>query len=77
MIAHPVCLQMKYTNVILGFAQSMNISVREALDFFYRSKTYQLMSRGISDMHCRSDGYLAEDLAAEYKESMYGGDPVL
>ena len=45
------------------------ISLENALDFFYRSEVYQLMSKGISDMHCRSDFYLVEDLENEYRSS--------
>ena len=40
----------------------------EALDLFYRSEVYQLMREGVSDMHCMSDLYLAEELRLEYKE---------
>ena len=39
---------------------------RKFLDFFYHSSTYELMSEGISDMHCMSDEYLIEDLEREY-----------
>jgi len=39
-----------------------NLSLSDALDFFYHSTTYDLISNGISDMHCMSDGYLADDL---------------
>ncbi|HCR83273.1 MAG TPA: DUF3791 domain-containing protein, partial [Lachnospiraceae bacterium] len=35
-------------------------------DFFYHSVTYKDMSEGISDMHCRSDEYLAEELKEEF-----------
>jgi len=28
------------------------------------------MSEGISDMHCMSDGYLAEELELEYKKGI-------
>lgn len=31
-----------------------------------RSNTYQLMREGVSDMHARSDGYLADELMIEY-----------
>lgn len=44
------------------------ISLDDALAFFYRSTIYTLISEGVSDMHCMSDEYLAEDLAIEYKE---------
>lgn len=33
----------------------------------YHSQLYQLVKEGISDMHCMSDAYLAEDLQTEYK----------
>ena len=37
----------------------------EALDVFYRSKTYELMRDGVSDMHCMSDAYLVDELVDE------------
>lgn len=40
----------------------MLLPCSDALDFFYHSTTYDLISNGISDMHCMSDGYLADDL---------------
>lgn len=69
MNANPILLQKKYARVIALFAERMGINLGEALDFFYHSFTYQLMKDGVSDMHCRSDGYLAEELEMEYKES--------
>ena len=48
------------------FCTKKNISIEEYLDFFYHSFTYELMSKGISDMHCMSDEYLIEDLEREY-----------
>ena len=39
-----------------------------ALDFFYHSEVYLLMRDGVSDMHCMSDDYLAEELQQEYVE---------
>ena len=61
MRANPVLLQRKYARVIWLFAEKAGISVRQALDFFYHSVEYELMSEGVSDMHCMSDDYLAED----------------
>jgi len=69
MTAHPVLLQKKYARIIADFAEKEKISLENALDFFYRSEVYQLMSKGISDMHCRSDFYLVEDLENEYRSS--------
>ena len=66
MNANPVLLQKKYARIIEKFAKNQNISLDEALNFFYHSFTYELMSEGISDMHCMSDEYLIEDLEREY-----------
>jgi hypothetical protein len=66
MNANPTLLQMKYTRLIELFAKKLNISYDAALDFFYKSETYKLISEGISDMHCMSDEYLATDLINEY-----------
>lgn len=68
MKANKILLQKKYTRVIDLFAKEQNITVEEALDFFYTSEVYKEVSKGISDMHCRSDEYLAEELAQEYEE---------
>lgn len=69
MEANPILLQKKYARVIEKFAQRADISIREALDFFYRSILYKEVSEGISDMHCRSDGYLVEELWDEYVQA--------
>ena len=69
MNANPILLQKKYARVTECFARKMNISLNEALDFFYRSELYQLVHDGVSDMHCMSDEYLADELAGEYKNS--------
>ncbi len=66
MLAHPVLLQKKYARLVALFAKAQGISMGAALDFFYHSETYELMSEGISDMHCRSDLYLVEELQDEY-----------
>ena len=68
MMANPILLQKKYARVIECFARQQGISLDEALDLFYRSKVYQLMREGVSDMHCMSDLYLAEELRLEYEE---------
>ena len=66
MMADPILLQKKYSRVIVCFANRMDISLDEALDFFYHSDVYQLIRDGVSDMHCMSDEYLAEELEQEY-----------
>ncbi len=67
MNANPVLLQKKYSRVIELFARQQGISLDAALDFFYYSEVYQLIRDGVSDMHCMSDAYLAEDLKQEYQ----------
>ncbi len=66
MTANPVLLQMKYARIIQAFSNEAHVSLEDALDFFYRSTTYQLLHDGVSDLHCMSDGYLAEELMDEY-----------
>lgn len=71
MNANPILLQKKYTRVIAYFAGKQDISLDEALDFFYHSEVYPLIRDGVSDMHCMSDTYLAEELKQEY-QGTYG-----
>lgn len=68
MNASPTLLQMKYTRVVGAFAKLADITLDEALRIFYGSQLYQLIKNGVSDMHCMSDMYLAEELLDEYKE---------
>ncbi len=68
MNANSILLQKKYSRVIECFARQQSISLNAALDFFYRSEVYQMIRDGVSDMHCMSDAYLAEEIEMEYKE---------
>ena len=68
MNANPILLQKKYARVVELFAKENAITVAKALDIFYHSQLYELMSNGVSDMHCMSDAYLAEELKQEYAE---------
>ena len=67
MTANPILLQKKYARVIECFAKQQGLSLDEALGLFYHSEVYQLMRDGVSDMHCMSDLYLAEELRLEYQ----------
>ena len=66
MNANPILLQKKYARVVSLFAEEKHLTLQDALDFFYHSFVYQLVSEGSADMHCRSDAYLAEELVLEY-----------
>ena len=65
MNASPVLMQKKYARIIECFAEKMQMSLDDAMDFFYRSELYVLISEGVSDLHCMSDQYLADELADE------------
>lgn len=68
MNANPILLQKKYSRVIECFANKVGISLDRALGFFYHSEVYRLVREGVSDMHCMSDEYLADELETEYRE---------
>lgn len=72
MNANPILLQKKYSRIIALFAERQKISLDEALDIFYNSETYKLMRDGVSDIHCMSDSYLADELKQEYMEDIKG-----
>jgi len=65
MTANKTILGIKYASVINELSALLNIDLTQAMDKFYKSYTYQEMREGISDMHCRSDEYLAEEIARE------------
>jgi len=65
MKANKILLWRKYGHVIFEVAERKNVNLREAMDIFYNSYTYQEMRIGISDMHCRSEKYLAEEIELE------------
>lgn len=66
MEANKTILQMKYARIVALFAERSGLSLEDALGKFYDSGTYDLVSNGIADMHCRSDAYLADELMMEY-----------
>jgi hypothetical protein len=67
MNANPILLQMKYARVVSLFAKKESISLDLALKLFYSSRLYQLVTNGVSDMHCMSDEYLVEELQDEIR----------
>ncbi|MDR1322164.1 MAG: DUF3791 domain-containing protein [Gracilibacteraceae bacterium] len=69
MIANRLLVGHKCDGVIKAFAALENIPLRQAFDTFYKSVLYTEIVGGISDMHCRSDGYLAEELRLEVNQA--------
>lgn len=66
MNASSVLLKKKYVRVINCFAIKAGLSLDEALKVFYNSVLYKLLSEGVSDLHCMSDEYIADELFEEY-----------
>jgi hypothetical protein len=69
MEANKTVLQMKYARIVSLFSKETGMPLEDALSFFYNSTTYELISEGVADMHCRSDEYLVDELKMEYEES--------
>ena len=69
MQANSILLQRKYARIVKLFAEQTNQTYEQALDFFYNSKTFELISEGVADMHCLSAEYLAEELILEKNKS--------
>ena len=69
MTANRTLVGHKCAGVIKTFAEFSGVPIREAFDIFYTSNLYIEIRNGISDMHCRSDGYLAEELQLELKRA--------
>lgn len=69
MNANPILLQKKYARVVGLYAKENGISLEKALDVFYRSELYKLMSEEVSDMHCMSDEYLVRELEEESRNT--------
>jgi len=65
MTANRALVGRKMAGVIKTYSENYDKSLREALHLFYTSNLYKEIRFGISDMHCRSDGYLAEELQME------------
>lgn len=71
MEADKTILQMKYARIVKLFAEQTGISLEDSLEIFYDSYVYKMMSEGIADMHCRSDGYLAGLLVDEWRDETH------
>ncbi|MGL4992210.1 MAG: hypothetical protein ACRC57_13795 [Sarcina sp.] len=66
MKANKILLQKLYKKIILRFSKLTGKSLEESMNCFYNSQTYELVSNGISDMHCKGEIYLVDELLIEY-----------
>jgi hypothetical protein len=71
MIGNRTILNSKFETVIEALAIKRKIPLRQAMDELYQSKVYKEIREGISDMHCRSDAYLAEEISRELSEKAF------
>ena len=69
MIANKIIFQRKYARIVQMFAEKTCRSYEYALGLFYDSKTFELISEGVADMHCMSDEYLVDELMMELDET--------
>lgn len=60
-----IVLQMKYARIIDGVAKKLSIPIEKAMELFYSSRTFEMIERGIAELHCRSDIYLIDELILE------------
>ncbi len=66
MEANRVLLQSLYKKIIMEFSKVTGKGLEESMEYFYNSTTYDLISNGIGDMHCRGVKYLTDELLIEY-----------
>ena len=64
-----IILDMKISAVIAEYADRYNVTLEEAADTYYNSVTAQLIEERIADLHCRSNGYLADELWLEIQNN--------
>lgn len=65
MEANRIILDMKYARIIEILALRLHITREEAMDIFYSSPVFELIDKGVADLHCRSDQYLADEIIKE------------
>lgn len=57
----------KQSQIIMLLADTLHISDEEALDLFYSTHTYQLLSNPKYGLHLMSDQYVVEDVLRELR----------
>lgn len=66
MLANKTLLQSLYKDIILEFSEKTGMNLEESMDYFYKSETYDLISEGIGNLHCKGVKYLTDELLLEY-----------
>lgn len=57
----------KESSIIMMLAETLHIDAEQALDLFYSTKTYRLLSDPKSGLQLMSDRYILEDVLQEIK----------
>lgn len=55
----------KVSNIVIMLADKLSIDEERALDIFYTTKTYKLLSDPKTGLQLMSDQYILEDILAE------------
>ena len=58
-------LWLKQSHIIMMLADALKIDAEQALDLFYSTKTYQLLSDPKYGLQLMSDQYIVDDVLAE------------
>lgn len=58
-------LQRKLARIVMLLAASANMTPEQALDSFYKSETYKLLTNAATGLYLMSDDYILEDLLHE------------
>ena len=57
----------KQSRIIMALASVLSISAERALDLFYSTETYRLLSDARYGLQLMSDGYIVENILAELR----------
>ena len=63
-------MDMKYARIIEILAQQLHLTREEAMELFDNSPVFELIDKGVADLHCRSDQYLADEIIKEAKSKI-------
>lgn len=55
----------KQSHIIMMLAETLHIDAEQALDLFYSTRTYQLLSDPKSGLQLMSDQYIVDDVLKE------------
>lgn len=57
----------KAANVIVSLSELYKLTIQKATELYYKSITADMIEKGIADLNCRSDKYLATLIWDEYQ----------